>query len=153
MKRKYLLSLLVVLTLFIFTGCEKKKEEPKPTEENKTKLVENTDYKVNGEYTGTFFDVKKRGYYIDTLNEPNAPYYYIICMGEKSTGGYSLKVKEVNKIDDKTEIIIEEITPGENDTVTEAFTYSTIIVEFPKYQENLVIKNTKGEEFSPLNDY
>ena len=144
MKKKYFKMLLVILCLFAFTGCNNS---------NKTKLVENTDYFIKGEFNGQYLDITKRGYYIDTLNQPNAPYLYIICMGEKSTGGYSLKVKEVNKVDDKTEIIVEEIVPDKDAIVTMAHTSPIIIVEFPKYQENIVIKNTKGEEFTELKDY
>ena len=72
-------------------------------------------------------------------------------MGQKNTGGYSLKVKEVNSIDGKTEIIVEEIIPDKGDTVTMAITNPTIIVEFSKYQENIIIKNTKGQIFEKLN--
>lgn len=141
MKRKGLLILLIVIGLFIFTGCNNS---------NKIKLTEGTDFHVRGEFTGKYLDITKRGYYIDTLNQPYAPYLYIICMGEKNTGGYSLKVKEVNINDEKTEIIVEEIVPGEDEIVTMAFTYPTIIVEFPKYQENIIIKNTKNEIFDEL---
>lgn len=143
MKRKYVLLLLLLVALFTFTGC---------SNNSKTKLVENKDYYVKGEFTGKYLDIKKRGYYIDTLDEPNAPYYYIICMGEKNTGGYSLKIKEVNRDNNKTEIIVEEIEPGKNETVTMAFTTPTVVVEFPEYQENIVIKNTNNEEFTYLND-
>ena len=142
MKKKFLFILLVVMCLFSFTGCE--------NNENKSKLVENTDYKVNGEYKGKSFNLAKRGYYIDTTNEHSSPYLYIICMGQKSSGGYSLKVKEVNKSGNKTEVIIEEIAPNDNDIVTMALTTPTIVVEFPKYQDNIVIKNTNGEEFKLL---
>ena len=139
MKRKCFLILLIVTCLFIFTGC------------NKIKLVEGTDFYVRGEFTGQYLDVTKRGYYIDTLNQPDAPYLYIICMGEKNTGGYSLKVKEVNINDGKTEIMVEEIVPRDDEIVSMAFTYPTVIVEFSKYQENIIIKNTEGQIFEKLN--
>ena len=139
--KRYLFVL--ILFVFLFTGCNKS---------DVVKLVEGKDYKVNGEFSGKYLDFTKRGYYIDTLNEPNAPYFYIICMGEKNTGGYGLKIKEVNKNENKTEIIVEEIVPGKDDVVTMAFTYPTIVVEFPKYQEDIVIKNTDGEEYTELID-
>lgn len=142
MKRKCFLIFLIVICLFVFVGCSKN---------NKIKLTEGTDFYVRGEFTGKYLDVSKRGYYIDTLNQPDAPYLYVICMGEKNTGGYSLKVKEVNMNGEKTEIIIKEIVPGGSDIVTMAFTYPTVIVEFPKYQENIIIKNTEGEIFDKLN--
>ena len=145
MKRKYLLIvLLIILGVFIFTGCEKKE---------KTKLIENKDYFVRGSFTGQYLDIKKRGYYIDTYNEVGAPYLYIICMGEQSSGGYSLEIKEVNRIDNKTEIIVKEIVPSKHETVTTWFTSPTIIVEFPNYQEDITIKNTIGEEFNELKGY
>ena len=142
MRKKCILILLVVFCLLLSTGCNKK---------NITKLIEGSDYNVKGEFTGKYLDISKRGYYIDTLNQPDAPYFYIICMGKKNTGGYSLNVKEVNSVDGKTEIIVEEITPDKGDMVTMAITNPTIIVEFPKYQENIIIKNTKGEIFDKLN--
>lgn len=142
MKNKHILILLVVLCLFVFTGCNKS---------DKTKLTAGIDYNVIGEFTGKYLDISKRGYYIDTLNQPNAPYFYIICMGKKNTGEYSLKVKEVNAIDEKVEIIVDEIVQDEGETVTMEITNPTIIVEFSKYQENIIIKNTKGEIFDKLN--
>ena len=141
MKNKHILILVVVLCLFVFVGCNKS---------DKTKLTEGIDYNVIGEFTGKYLDISKRGYYIDTLNQHNAPYFYIICMGKKNTGGYRLKVKEVNAIDEKVEIIVEEIAPDEGETVTMEITNPTIIVEFSRYQENIIIKNTKGEIFDKL---
>ena len=142
MKNKSFLILIVVLCLFVFSGCNKN---------DKSKLTEGVDYKINGEFTGQYLDISKRGYYIDTLNQPNAPYFYVICMGQKSTGGYSLKIKEVKDVDGKIEIIVEEIVPNESDMVTMAITTPTIIVEFSKYQENIIIKNTEGQIFEKLN--
>jgi thioredoxin-related protein len=141
MKRKLCLILLIILSTFMFVGCSNNESK---------KLVENKDYFIVGEFTGKYLDLTKRGYYIDTLNQIDAPYFYIICMGERSTGGYSLKIKEVNKVDDVTEIIVEEFEPKEGSVVTMAFTYPTVMIEFPEYQDNIVIKNTKGEEFKYL---
>ena len=142
MKRKYVLLLLLLVALFTFTGC---------SNNNKTKLVENKDYYVKGEFTGKYLDIKKRGYYIDSLDEPNAPYYYIICMGEKNTGGYSLKIKEVNRDNNKTEIIVEEIEPGKNETVTMAFTTPTVCLELSKKPNSIKIINTEGKIYEKLN--
>ena len=142
MKNNCFLILLMVICLFTFVGCSKN---------DKTKLTEGVDYNVIGEFTGKYLDISKRGYYIDTLNQPDAPYLYIICMGERTTGGYSLKIKEVDVIDEKVEVIVEEITPAKGENVTMAITRPTIIVDFPKYQEKIIIKNTKGEVFERLN--
>ena len=134
------------------TSNESKQVQP-GDEGSKTILIENKDYYIKGEFKGQYLDITKRGYYIDTLNEPNAPYYYIICMGEKSTGGYSLEINEVRKVDEKVEIIVKENVPPAGEVVTQAFTYPTITVEFPTQQKDIVIKNTEGIEFPLLKDY
>lgn len=138
------------MCLFVFNGCNKSDNKKEINNDSKIKLVEGTDYNINEEFKGKYLDITKRGYYIDTLDQPNAPYYYIICMGEKNTGGYSLKIKEVNKIDDQIEVIVEEIIPSNDAIVTMAFTYPTIILEFPEYQENIIIKNTNNDVFNLL---
>ena len=143
-KKIYYLVIIMITALIFFSGCNNIL---------KTKLIENKDYFIKGKFTGKYLDTTKRGYYIDTLNQPNAPYYYIICMGEKNSGGYGLEIKAVNKIDNTTEIIVKEITPKKDEIVTMAFTYPTVIVEFPEYQDNIIIKNTKGEEFIELDNY
>ncbi len=145
------LCIIAIICWFLFFDKEEVEPKGKPNEE--IKLVENKDYFIRGEYTGTYFKLTKRGYYIDTLDEPNAPYYYIICMGEKNTGGYSLEISEVKKVDGKVVIIVKENSPSPNDVVTQALTYPTITVEFPTQQENIVIKNTEGVEFPLLNEY
>ena len=144
MKRIILIILFLILGLFTFSGCR---------QNSKIKLIENEDYFVRGEFTGKYLDLTKRGYYIDSYNQPNAPYLYIICMGVKNTGGYHLKIKKVQRDGEKTEILVEEIEPDKDSIVTTALTYPTIIVEFPEYVENIVIKNTVGEEYSKLKDY
>ncbi len=123
----------------------------KKDENTKVKLEEDNDYTIDTTYASQILDYTQRGYYIDSLNEPDAPYFYIICMGEKSTGGYGIKVKEINKKDDLTEIIVEETSPDPGSIVTQAFTYPKVVVKFPKYQEKITIKNTNGEEFIELN--
>ena len=144
MKRIIINLVLISVCILTITGCYNS---------NKTKLVENVDYFVRGEFKGNYLDISKRGYYVDSFNQDDAPYYYIICSGKKISGGYALKIKEVSKNNNQTEIIVEEIAPSKSEIVTMAITYPTIIVEFPEYQNNIVIKNTKGELFSKLKDY
>ena len=142
MKRNVLKLLIVVLCVFAFTGCNK---------EQKVNFEEGKDYFIRGDFSGAYFNLAKRGYYIDTYNQTDNSYFYIICMGEKNTGGYSLKIKDVKKDDNHTEVIVEELVPGKDAIVTMAFTYPTIVIEFTESQDNIVIKNTEGIEFDKLN--
>ena len=90
----------------------------------------------------------EKGYYVDTLNQANAPYYYIISMGEKGSGGYSIEITDV-KIDEKNNVnvTVKENSPQEDDIVTMAFTYPTCTLELSKYPNSITIKDEKGNEY------
>ena len=64
-------------------------------------------------------------YYTDDANG----YVYIgILMGEKSTGGYSVKVTEVQDNEGKTDVFVQEICPSADAIVTQVITYPYIII-------------------------
>ena len=108
-------------------------------------------YLVHERYSSGNYDYTKRGYYVDTLNQPDAPYYYIITMGEKNTGGYSIEVENVD-IDSKGNAIItvKENSPSPEANVTMAFTYPAVCVEVNKAFTSVKIVNTTGQEFKLL---
>lgn len=87
-----------------------------------------------------------RGYYINTLNEPDAPYYITICSGMHSTGGYSIEFVSLELKGDTVTITVKEIAPDINGTVTEAFTYPSCQISIKPFNKKLVVKNTEGEE-------
>lgn len=92
---------------------------------------------------------KKRGVYIE---EQNSSYFYYIAMGEKSTGGYGIIIKDVN-IDEElnVEVIVKETSPEISDIVTMAFTYPVCMIEFKEKPNSIVVKNKSGEEFNHIN--
>lgn len=59
MKGKLFLLFIVILCLFIFTGCKK---------DEKIWLTENKDYFIRRNVTGRYLNITKRGYYIDAVN-------------------------------------------------------------------------------------
>lgn len=109
-------------------------------------------YEIHDDYTQGGFDASKRGYYINTYKMPDSPWYYIITMGEQSTGGCSLEITEV-KIDknNNVEVIVEEKEPKSNESVITVLTYPTICIEFNKMPNSIKIVNTNGEAFKKLN--
>lgn len=124
--------------------------------ENRTIHLDGTisgiDYKIlyNNEYETRQF--RERGFFINTLNQPNSPYWYIITMGEKGSEGYSIKIVNVKIDKDKNvEVIVRETVPPENSSFTTAFTYPTCCLKLSEGAETIVIKNTKGEIFNELN--
>lgn len=60
--------------------------------------------------------------------EDKGYYYVVICMGEKRTGGYSIKVKDVIIDGRKVEIHVETSGPQPGEAVTQAFTYPSVTV-------------------------
>lgn len=135
--------IVIIMMLIILTGCNSK--EDKKTEQPDKK--DNLNYEIlsNCDNLGSY-DYTKRGYYINTLKQPNSPYWYIITMGEKNTGGYSIKIKDVKEENNKVVIIVEEQSPSEGAIVTQAFTYPKCCIKFDS-SVDVEIKNTKGKKF------
>lgn len=77
----------------------------------------------------THFDVKKRGQQIIKYNDS---YYLIIKMGERSSGGYSIKVENVEIKKDKAIVTVKEEKPGLYCATTEAFTYPYAVIKFSR---------------------
>lgn len=156
------ITIVIIITLGCVIGkiiLENRTDDLEGTtsgKKNRTIDLEGTisgiDYKIsnNNEYENE--QLLERGFFIDTLKQPNSPYRYIITMGEKNTGGYSIKIVNV-KIDKNknVEVIVRETEPPKNSTVTMEFTYPTCCLELSERAETIVIKNTKGETFKKLN--
>ncbi|MBR3277495.1 MAG: protease complex subunit PrcB family protein [Lachnospiraceae bacterium] len=90
---------------------------------------------------------KNRGYYIDTPEEPDAPYYFIICSGQKSTGGHGISIVDLGMYGDKLYIVAEETSPAPDEMVTEAFEYPYCVLELDKLPKSYEVINTGGIYF------
>lgn len=78
----------------------------------------------------------------------------MISMGEKPTGGYSITVKKVEKVQDKIKITVEETEPGKDDAVTMAITYPYTVIRIKQAQdEEIEVYNQKGEKFDKIRMY
>ena len=95
---------------------------------------------------------KKRGYCIDVVDNK---YQYIICSGERSTGGYEIKITGLDVLNNETVIVtVEETTPAPDLVVTEAFTYPNCSISFShELTEGIIIKSSSGEIFEFLGNY
>lgn len=76
---------------------------------------------------GISFNQKVKG---AEMAEKDGSYYVIIKMGEKSTGGYSIEVVNVEINDKNANIYVKENNPDPTSTVTQAFTYPYVVVKF-----------------------
>lgn len=110
-------------------------------------------YKINNKSSNSS-GYSERGYYVDTLNQPNAPYYYIISMGEQNTGGYSIKITDV-KIDENNNVnvTVKEKEPKQGEVTTMGFTCPTCELELSEEPNSITIKDTNGNEYERKNRY
>ena len=80
--------------------------------------------------TGDSYDTqyKERGYYTNVVNNKRQ---YIICSGERSTGGYGIEITGIDTLDSgKVIITVEETAPAPDEVVTEALTYPNCSITF-----------------------
>ncbi|MFO7612354.1 MAG: protease complex subunit PrcB family protein [Clostridia bacterium] len=87
-------------------------------------------------------------YWVDS----NGVYRVFIGIGEKPTGGYGIKVISVEDNEGMTNIIVEEISPGADDIVTQAITYPYVVVEMKGITDSFSIVSTDGSEFVLINE-
>lgn len=156
MKKRALLGIIIIVALIIAAGLVKiaidLKDPNSSVQMAAGKVTEPLTYKIYDDENGQSFDYSKRGYYVNTFKMPDSPWFYIISMGEKSSGGYSIKVNEVNiDKDNNVEVIVKETSPKSGETVTTVLTYPTVCIEFNKKPTTIKIVNTDGEVFKALN--
>ncbi|EYE88901.1 hypothetical protein Q428_05690 [Fervidicella metallireducens AeB] len=82
---------------------------------------------------------------------PSDGYIYIsIFAGEKPTGGYGIKVLQVEDNEGKTNVLVREISPSPNDIVTQALTYPYVNIRAKSITPNIYVKNELGFEYPLL---
>ena len=95
-------------------------------------------------------DYKERGYYC-CENDARAPLVIVLCSGERSTGGYGIRVADLEADEEGNLcVIVEEKAPKQEDVVTEAFTYpmaTLLIYEETGMPSSVTVKTTGGMEF------
>ena len=89
-----------------------------------------------------------RGFYIDSLEEPDAPCYFILCSGQKSTGGYGIRIIDLGMNGDRLYIVAEETSPADDAMVTQAIDYPYCVLELDRMPESYEVINTAGLYFS-----
>lgn len=153
MNKKILLIILVTILLIVLIKIVVDLNNPGSSIQIAAGKINNDiTYKIHNNYTEGSFDYSKRGYYVDTYYEPNAPWFYIISMGLQNTGGFSIEISEV-KVDKNSdvEVIVKENKPLEDEIVTMAFTTPTVCLELSKKPNSIKIINTEGKIYEKLN--
>lgn len=74
----------------------------------------------------------------------------VIFMGERSTGGYSISLKDIQAQGDTLMIEVTEKSPGPNDIVTQAFTYPMLILQLEDDFSVFKIQDQLGKAYPPV---
>ena len=131
-----------VLIAGIATGCK--------VQNNGSSADKNIagDYEYEIEISGWFgMFCENPGYYIETTDGPNDPCYVIICSGERSCGGYDIRIDEVAIKDGSLVITAEETSPGPDTTCPDVINYPYCVLKLNKVPEQLRIVDKRGSEF------
>ncbi len=101
---------------------------------------------VPEEMQSTFEMYKKsRGYLFDEEQK-----VLIVFMGERSTGGYSIMLREIEAEGGVFRVITNEKSPGPNDIVTQAFTWPALILQLEESFQEFEIRDSDGQPYEPV---
>ncbi len=66
-----------------------------------------------------------------------------LCLGEKTTSGYSITIDHIEQTDEGQVVWVKEIGPGPDDMVAMVICQPFTIVKFPKKGEKILFKKVK----------
>lgn len=153
---------LIVLALFLITGCSSEKPTKNPEPVTKSgEAIKNTNTIRPDENMGItinkiYFDkietntkVTKRGYFV----EPRTDGYDItICSGEKPSAGYGISVKMIEDNEGKTNIVVEETEPIARQSYALVITHPTTTISIGNnISPDFHVSNSKGDIFPQVN--
>ena len=112
-------------------------------------IISKLEYKIINNLSCYNQKYSQKGFSYETKNDS---VIYTVAMGEKTTGGYSIDVKKVKIKGNSAIIYVREKIPGENEVVTDAFTYPIVQVKFNKFPTKITVLNyDTNETYSLVN--
>jgi hypothetical protein len=147
---------LIVMSLTLFTACSNGPKSIVSVDRKESDAIVNKihfeEVKIQDlkpSIKGIFESKKQyRGYF--NFKDEDGYLYIGIFSGKRNTGGYSIKVLNVEDIEGKTGIIVQETSPKPSDYVTQALTYPYTVIRVKAIAKSIVVKNTSGEEFKDI---
>ncbi len=96
---------------------------------------------------------EKRGYFINSSGQPDAPYYIIINSGERPSGGYEIRIADIYE-DSKGQFVIKvtETSPAPGSSVTANLTYPCCSLMVNKVPDRLIVVDANGNEINRDDD-
>ena len=154
-------GLALMFVIGAFTGCKKDKTRS----EKKVELPSYTSVKDpdgNLPQEGTVGDIKytilgkenygtqekKRGYYVDQLEQLDSPYFIVVTAGSDAAEGSDIQIVDLGMQGSTLVIIVDEtVNPGEKNTSTGDTPCCVLEIGHDNVPEDIQIVSTSGEEF------
>ena len=93
-------------------------------------------------------NAKKRGYYVDQLEQLDSPYFIVISAGSKTKDGYDINITDLGMQGSTLVIIVDEtVNPGEKNASTGDTPCCVLEIGHDNVPEDIRIVSTSGEEF------
>ena len=158
-------GLTLMFVIGAFTGCKK----DKTGSEKKVELPSYTSVKDpdgNLPQKGTVGDIKytilgkenygtqekKRGYYVDQLEQLDPPYFIVVTSGSKAKDGTEINIVDLGMQDGKLVIVVEETVNSKAKSTIEGTPCCVLEIDHDHMPSDFLIVSTSGEEFNFINE-
>lgn len=153
----------LMFVIGVFTGCKK----DKTGSEKKVELPSYTSVKDpdgNLPQKGTVGDIKytilgkenygtqekKRGYYVDQLEQLDSPYFIVVTAGSDAAEGSDIQIVDLGMQGSKLVIVVEE-SFNSKDAVKRPKTPCAVLeIDHDHMPADILIVSTSGEEFKSI---
>lgn len=136
MRKKLIAFLLCVSFIFSFSCCGLENEKDKKVKELSFTVVREND--IPKEFAQIIQQKKSEKF---ELTYEDGDLYIAVGYGEKSTGGYSIEVKNLYLGENAVYLQTGLIGPKKNERVEEAKSYPYIVLKTERRNEKVVFKN------------
>ncbi|MGM0379670.1 MAG: protease complex subunit PrcB family protein [Bacillota bacterium] len=133
MKKNFYIIFLILIGLLV-TACNNQ-------EKNDTNKSLEFDYEIasleniEDEEIKDWYENNRKSYGVYKFNVSKNDKFLLLSAGRRKTGGYSLKIKNVNQSDKLVEFIIDLDKPSSDEMVTQVITYPTLLLKVNANQE------------------
>ncbi|MBR2294824.1 MAG: hypothetical protein IJ869_03585 [Clostridiales bacterium] len=152
----------ITLITGAFTACRKPRTEVNETEAALPSFTSVRDDSGNLSPDGTVGDMEYRimgqdqygcynqgrGYYIDTLDQPDSPYFIVVSAGIPEREGGELTITDLGMQDSTLVIVVEE--KEATGAKTDELDCPCAVLEVDHMPSDLVVVSTTGEQFESL---
>ena len=95
---------------------------------------------------------KKRGCYVDQLEQLDSPYFIVVTSGSKAKDGTEINIVDLGMQDGKLVIVVEETVNSKAKSTIEGTPCCVLEIDHDHMPSDFLIVSTSGEEFNFINE-